>query len=275
MRISEIMTGDVVSVPPDCSLDDATRLFESCRFRHLPVVEKERLVGMISDRDVALATGWILSSYRNAAENNGPLTVGQVMRADVFTLEVEDSIQEAVAIVLDHRVSAVPLLRRGRLAGIVTTTDLLRASRNHVPNHGWNIDPGAQVRSSMSSELITVGPDELIDEALDRCQKELVRHVPVVEAGRLVGLISDRDLRFGLGQEIVSDQVAQDEGRLEVSQTPVSALMATELVTIAPGDRLTEAADRMIEHGFGSLPVVEEGRLVGIITQTDILRSCC
>lgn len=269
------MTGEVVTVPPDCPLDDAIRLFESCRFRHLPVAEKDRLVGLISDRDIALATGWILASYRNADENSGPRTVGQIMRTDVFTLDVEASIPEAAAIILDHRINAVPLLEEGKLVGIITTTDLLRASRSDLPHHAWNIREEAHVRESMSAELTTVCPDQFMSDAIDLCRDETVRHLPVIEAGRLVGLISDRDLRFGLGQEIVSDLVAQEEGRLEVPQTPLSALMATDLVTIGPRERLTAAADCMLQHGLSALPVLDAGCLVGIITQTDVLRSCC
>ena len=275
IRIREIMTGEVVTVPPDCPLDDAIRLFESCRFRHLPVAEKDRLVGLISDRDIALATGWILASYRNADENSGPRTVGQIMRTDVFTLDVEASIPEAAAIILDHRINAVPLLEEGKLVGIITTTDLLRASRSDLPHHAWNIREEAHVRESMSAELTTVCPDQFMSDAIDLCRDETVRHLPVIEAGRLVGLISDRDLRFGLGQEIVSDLVAQEEGRLEVPQTPLSALMATDLVTIGPRERLTAAADCMLQHGLSALPVLDAGCLVGIITQTDVLRSCC
>lgn len=275
MRISEIMTREPVSVPSDCSLDDAIRLFESCRFRHLPVADKGRLIGLISDRDIALATGWILASYRNTGENSGPETVGQIMKNEVFTLPVDASVNEAAAVMLDNRISAVPLLKGDQLVGIVTSTDLLRACRADSPGFDWKIDEAAKVEGSMSSQLWTVDPDQAMADALDICQSGSVRHLLVVESGRLVGILSDRDLRFGLGQEIVSDQVAQDEGRMEVPTTPLSALMATEVVTIKTGEALTAAADLMLEHGFSSLPVMKEGRLVGIITQTDVLRSCC
>jgi len=270
-----MMTREVVTVPPDCPLDDAIRLFESCRFRHLPVTEKDRLVGLISDRDIALATGWILSNYRNAHESSGPKTVGEIMRVEVLTLGVDASIHEVAAVVLDHRIGAVPLLDGDKLVGIITTTDLLRASRTEPGQSDWHIRPEVRVRESMSTTLSIVEPDQTMEEAIDLCRNGSVRHLPVVEAGRLVGIISDRDLRFGLGQEIVSDLVAQEEGRLEVPRTPLSALMATDLVTIEPQAPLTAAADLMLKHGFSALPVLDGGRLIGIITQTDVLRSCC
>ena len=275
MRVSEIMTREVVSVPSGCPLDEAIRLFESCRFHHLPVADKGRLIGMISDRDIALATGWILASYRSTEDNSGPETVGQIMRTEIFTLPVNASVNDAAALMLDNRISAVPLLEDDKLVGIVTSTDLLRACRADSPGFDWKIDPKAKVESAMSKQLHTVDPDQTMADAIDICQNGSVRHLLVVEASRLVGILSDRDLRFGLGQEIVSDLVAQDEGRMEIPRTPLSALMATEVVTIQAGEALVTAADSMLENGFSSLPVMKGHQLVGIITQTDVLRSCC
>jgi CBS domain-containing protein len=269
------MISEVVSVAPTRSLDDAIRLFESCRFHHLPVAEKGRLVGMISDRDIALATGWILSSYRHAEESSGPQLVGEIMRTEVHTLTADATFPEAAALILDHRISAVPLLEGDELVGIITSTDLLRTCREGNPQRDWSIREGARVKDSMSRELTTVSPDDAMKDAIDLCNDAKVRHLLVIEEGRLAGVLSDRDIRFGLGQEIVSDLVAQAEGRMEVSRTPVSALMATEVVTIGLGEPLTVAADLMLENGFGALPVLDAGQLVGIITQTDILRSCC
>ncbi len=275
MRTSEIMTREVVSVAPEYTLDETIRLFEACRFRHLPVLEKGCLVGMISDRDIALATGWILASYRHAKENSGPQTVGQIMRTDVITMAPDSTINAVAKLMLDKRINSVPLIEEDQLAGLVTTTDLLRACRHGKSGFDWKIREGARVEESMSTEVCTITPDQLMTEAIDLCQDESVRHLPVLDAGELVGIISDRDLRFGLGQEIVSDMVAQEEGRLEVPRTPLSALMTTTVVTINALESLEAAADSMLEHGFSALPVVQGGQLIGIITQTDVLRSCC
>jgi len=275
MKVTEIMSRDLVCAAPDCPLDEAIRMFEAHPFRHLPVVDSGQLVGMVSDRDISLSTGWVLASHRSHAEGSGPRAVSEIMRREVKSLGEEDEVASAAKLFLDERIGALPVIDEGRIVGLITTTDLLQACREDDPGFDWKIRPKDPVEKWMTADVHTVSPDTAIFDALDICHEKGVRHLPVVEDGQLVGMISDRDLRFGLGQEIVSDQVAQDEGRLEVSQTPVSALMTVEVITIGQDDLLTTAADRMLEHGFSALPVLKGGRLAGILTQADLLRSCC
>jgi acetoin utilization protein AcuB len=130
------------------------------------------------------------------------------------------------------------------------------------------------VGASMTTEVCTANPEMMMEDAIDLCQEHSMRHLPILEQGALVGMISDRDLRFGLGQEIVSDIRAQEEGRMEIPRTQVSALMSADVITIGADRTLEHAAETMLEHGFSALPVVRKGELVGILTNTDILRSC-
>lgn len=274
MKVSKVMTREVISVAPECPLDEAIRLFESCRFRHLPVAQKGELVGMISDRDIALATGWILTAYRQGEDSSGPSKVEEIMRREVVSLGPGEPLSAAAAVVLDHRVGAIPIEAGGELQGIVTTTDLLRACRSADADSDWRLPDGVKVVQAMTRDVRTVEPELLMEDAIDLCQEEHIRHLPIVEGGKLVGMVSDRDLRFGLGQEIVSDMLAEEEGRLEIPQTPLSALMSLEVVTICAEASLAEAADVLLERGFSALPVLEGNCLVGILTSTDLLRSC-
>lgn len=275
MNISEIMTREIVSAQPNCPLDDAIQLFESHRFRHLPVLEEGRLVGILSDRDIALATGWILSNYRSTDDNSAPQRVVQIMTRDVHSLPASADASDAAELILEHRISAVPVLEGGAVVGLLSTTDLIRAASDRGASSDWKLREGAHVDDWMSRDVKTVGPDTAMLDALDLCKLSGVRHLPVLERGRLVGMISDRDLRFGLGQEIASDLVAQDEGRLEEVSIPITGLMTPEVVTVELGSSLQIAAERMLSGGFSALPVVQGDDLVGMLTQTDLLRSCC
>ena len=274
MKVAKVMTREVVSVASDCPLDEAIRLFESCRFRHLPVEERGLLVGMISDRDIALSTGWVLAAYRQGEDGSAPSTVGQIMHEEIVSLTPDSPLSKAAAIVLDNRVGAVPVVKGQELAGIVTTTDLLRACFGRDADSDFRVPDGMSVEDAMSKDVRTASPETQLADAIDLCKGSSVRHLPIVDDGSLVGMISDRDLRFGLGQEIISDMLAQEEGRLEITQTPISALMSLQVVTIEAGEPLARAAELMLEHGFSALPVVRGGALVGIVTNTDILRSC-
>jgi len=98
-----------------------------------------------------------------------------------------------------------------------------------------------------------------------------VRHLPIVDDGQMVGIVSDRDLR-----EVTSRLLAEGVTDLSgILNAPVADIMSADVVSIDPESDLAEAADLMIERRIGALPVVAPGtdRLVGIISYVDILRA--
>lgn len=114
------------------------------------------------------------------------------------------------------------------------------------------------VRDVMSTKLVTVGPGESARHAYDLMRDHRFRHLPVVAEGRLVGILSDRDLR----PVLLSPGLAESR---------VAELMTEHPVTIAPDAPVEEAASLLVARKIGCLPVLEEGRLVGIVTETDLL----
>lgn len=111
----------------------------------------------------------------------------------------------------------------------------------------------------MSPDVDTVAPDTLVEEAAERMLAEDNGSVVVAEDDQLVGILTTTDF-----VRIVAERKPKDE-------TPVSAYMSTDVVTVDPQDSINDAADVMLENGFHHLPVVadEEG-VVGIVTTTDL-----
>ncbi len=275
MNVTEIMSRKVVCAAPECPLDDAIELFETHPFRHLPVISDGELVGIVSDRDVALATGWLRARQRNSDGGLGPKCVGQIMSEDLKTLSEESTAQEAAKIILKERIGALPVLHGGTVTGIVTSTDLLMASCDEALRSDWKLRSGDTVSSWMTSAVHTADPDMPLFDALDLCKEKGVRHLPVVEKGFLVGMVSDRDLRVALGQEMVHDRAAQTKGRLELMDNSLSNVMVRDVTAASVDCSLPQAVRTMLACEFSALPVQKDGRLVGILTHTDILRSCC
>ena len=114
------------------------------------------------------------------------------------------------------------------------------------------------VGNRMIKEPITVEPEDLLIRAAHKMQAGGFRRVPVVREGKLVGIVSDRDLR-------------EHRGHLE--HTKINAAMSENPLTVTPATTLEEAAQIMLERQIGGLPVVADGRLVGIITASDILKA--
>jgi acetoin utilization protein AcuB len=111
-----------------------------------------------------------------------------------------------------------------------------------------------------------------VTAAAELMRKRALRHLPVVDPrGRLVGIITDRDLRQVVFMPALRNRV-REIGELLQALT-VSDIMTRKIVVVKPGVRINEAARLMHEHKIGALPVVERGRVVGIITETDILAA--
>ena len=123
------------------------------------------------------------------------------------------------------------------------------------------------VRDSMTREVVVLSPEATAEEALAFCRERRIRHLPVVEDGRLVGIVSDRDLRS-------ATPALGDPGRAEaLGKILVSEVMAREVATARPDDPIEAAANAMRERQIGCLPVVEEAALAGIVTSSDVMEA--
>lgn len=124
-----------------------------------------------------------------------------------------------------------------------------------------------RVRDAMTREVATVGPEAGVGEAWGLCRERGIRHLPVVEGGKVVGIVSDRDLRDISPPRDTPDQ----ENTLGYAR--VREIMTAEVVTAHPLDTIEHAARVIHEHGFNCLPVEADGELAGIITSSDLVRT--
>ncbi|MDP8940865.1 MAG: CBS and ACT domain-containing protein [Actinomycetota bacterium] len=122
-----------------------------------------------------------------------------------------------------------------------------------------------QVEDSMTHEVFTVTPETTAKEALAASREKRIRHFPVVENGRLVGIFSDRDLRSA------TPALGDSARAVALEEIRVSSVMKEEVVTAHPQEPIEQAANTMREKDIGCLPVVEEGALVGILTSSDVM----
>lgn len=123
------------------------------------------------------------------------------------------------------------------------------------------------IEEIMHRQVHTVGPETTLKQALQLLQEHRIRHLPVMEGERLLGIVTDRDLREA-GPSILGNPPQDD-----TLHQPVSSIMKKEVITAHPLDFIEDAARLMYEHRIGCLPVLQEGRLVGIVTQTDVLHT--
>jgi acetoin utilization protein AcuB len=131
-----------------------------------------------------------------------------------------------------------------------------------------------KVSDLMTEKVITLNPDDKMDQAFTFLNFERIRHLPVVEKNRVVGMISDRDIKKFLGSLTSKPPQFKNEERSHTIKTrKVRTMMKRGIVTISPTAEAAEAATIMIQRKIGALPVVKDGILKGIITTSDILRG--
>ena len=128
------------------------------------------------------------------------------------------------------------------------------------------------VRELMTGAVITAPPWMPILEARNLMVKERIRHLPVrAPGGELLGMITDRDIRLNLPSQATSLSVWEIKHLL--SKLTVDEVMTQAVITVGPDRPAREAARLMMEHQIGALPVEDGGCLVGIVTETDVLRA--
>ena len=121
------------------------------------------------------------------------------------------------------------------------------------------------VRDLMTTDPVTVTPQTSLADGLQRMANRRVRHLLVLDGdGNVVGIVSDRDLALFYDP----DGIAPDSWQ----QVEISRLMTSKPVTIGSAAPLAEAARTLIESGFSALPVVDNGQLVGVLTERDFVK---
>jgi acetoin utilization protein AcuB len=128
-----------------------------------------------------------------------------------------------------------------------------------------------RVQDIMTITYITVAPETPVLEARQLMMEKRIRHLLVTNGGKLAGIVTDRDIRLNLPSPATSLSVWEINYLL--AKMTVGGVMTKDVITISPAQAAREAAQVMVDNKIGALPVVSSGQLVGIITETDVLRE--
>jgi acetoin utilization protein AcuB len=124
------------------------------------------------------------------------------------------------------------------------------------------------VEEIMKTSIIVLTPEDTIETAINSIRNNKIRHIPVVnEQNRVIGIVSDRDIKDA------TPSIFQHSDVSEELQKPLKLIMKTEVITGHPLDFVEEVAALFFEHRISCLPIVKEDKLVGIVTETDLLHT--
>ena len=255
MKVHDIASFDPITIEVTASLDEAQRLMNEHDIRHLPVMKGATLVGVLSERDVLASTGWIPDGKRAARP------VEDVMRSPVVTVEPEDSTVTAALELVLRRVGCLPVLRADRLVAILTELDLLRAFVIARENGDLGDEEDPPLADLMTREVLTASPDRSIDEAVAILRAHDIHHLPIVDGDTYVSIVSDRDLRAAAGSGLAGT-------------TPLSRILPRPTLRALESEPASAAARAMLDHKIGSLPILRDHALRGILSVKDLMEHC-
>jgi CBS domain-containing protein len=272
-EIMAIATHDVISVPPTQSIMGAVEQMTKCGFRRLPVTDAgtKKLRGIITSGDVINFMGGGDKYQLVQVRHNGNLlgavneSVRTIMTQQLTTLPHTARISDAVDIIVGRKIGGLPIVDDGGvLTGIVTERDVLRV----LAAEHRKID----VEDVMSSSLRITAPDCPISTVTHDMTKYRFRRLPVVSDDVLYGIITATDIMRYLGSREVFSRLTTGNMK-EVTGLPVRTLIAGDLFTTTPDKSINEAAREMLDKNIGALPVIEDSRLIGMVTEFDLVRA--
>jgi CBS domain-containing protein len=262
MRVRDIMRPARWIIGPDDSLGRAERIMAHRRVHQLLVIDSGALAGLLSDRDVL--------DYRAGATSDEDwwrTPVRHAMEAIPATATPDETVQAAIDRLAKSPVDVLPVVEHGFLIGQLTATDLFEAEQIPIERTTHALTVG----DAMTEPAVSVGPTDSLLDAAKLMVDHQVRHLPVVEDGAVVGMLSDRDIRTVAGDPVRYAEAREGD---EAHALDVRDAMAPTALTIHANRPLRDLAHELADERIGALPVVDaDGKLVGIVSYVDALRA--
>lgn len=259
MQIKNLMSEDLITVDKDQNLSDALKLLRKHNVSRLPVTNNKELVGIISERDIANKLG--SSKYESMPASR--LHISSVMVKDVLTVPQTMQLEEVAKLMLDNGIGSVPVMDDGKMVGIVSKADFVTLAT------GIAFDK-ITVKEIMTKDVVHVSSAERLVHARRLMLEAHVGRLPVIDEDKLVGMITSKDLMRAFID--FRKKVPEKYQKSQIKEVLVEDIMSNNPIFVSKDMSITEVSEIMIDTGFNGLPVVDGTEVIGIITQTDILR---
>ncbi len=275
-RSGDIMTiasRDVVTIPPTMPIIDAVKTMMGRGFRRLPIADAgtRRLKGIVTSQDIV---DFLAGGERNLVVKNrfkGNLlsainaSISEIMEENVISLNEKDSLRDALNTMLKEQIGGIPITDdKGKVSAIISEKDFVFFVSGIIT--------GMTVDDYMSKKIITASSEMSIGNASKSMINNGFRRLPVVRDDVLIGIVTASDIMRFLGSGDIFNKLVTGNAK-EVFEVPIRALIRRDVVFTSSEIDLGEAASVMLDKNVGSLPVLEEDELKGIITERDFVRT--
>ena len=275
-HISELVgaaSPDVVTVPPTTTIMGAIKTMTFYGFSRLPIADAgtKRLMGFVTSVDIVDFLGGGLRHNLLQEKYGGNIftainaDIREIMSDKLTYTSDSASLNDVLNLMYEKNVGGLPIVDEDtRIKAIITEEDFVRFCRG--------LDTGLAVESFMSPNVVTAPAQTTIEKMTRMIIQKGFRRMPVVQDGVLMGMVTASDIMKYLGSGAAFEKVVTgDIG--EVMNQPVKSLIKRSLLTTEKKVDLGQAARKMLDSDIGSLPVMDKGSLVGILTERDYVRA--
>ena len=275
-HISELVgaaSPDVVTVPPTTTIMGAIKTMTFYGFSRLPIADAgtKRLMGFVTSVDIVDFLGGGLRHNLLQEKYGGNIftainaDIREIMSDKLTYASDSASLNDVLNLMYEKNVGGLPIVDEDtRIKAIITEEDFVRFCRG--------LDTGLAVESFMSPNVVTAPAQTTIEKMTRMIIQKGFRRMPVVQDGVLMGMVTASDIMKYLGSGAAFEKVVTgDIG--EVMNQPVKSLIKRSLLTTEKKVDLGQAARKMLDSDIGSLPVMDKGSLVGILTERDYVRA--
>jgi CBS domain-containing protein len=272
-EIMAIATRDVISVPPTMSIIGAVEEMTIHGFRRLPVTDAGtlRIQGIVTAGDIIDFMGGGSRFNLVQIKHKGNLiaaineSIREIMTEHLVTLDPGASIEEVIETIVTKKIGGLPIVdEHDILRGIVTERDVLRGLANE--------NSTLIVEDIMTTDLHITSPDAPIGMVTKEMVSHHFRRFPIVSEEVLFGIVTASDIMKYLGAgEAFEKMITGDVS--DVMTLPVRTLIDGTLHTTSPEKNINETAREMLEKDVGALPVIEDSRLIGLVTEFDLVKA--
>lgn len=256
MKIKEIMTTKIISVDKDDSLKLVLDLMKKHDITKIPVLEEKKFFGLATDNVIAYKLG----SIRKRGITASRLHASSVTEKEVLVVSPDEDVKNILKTVGEPGPTMLPVVENDKLVGVVTKADLLPLVKSKN-----------QLHSIMQKKVHAVSIDDRIVHARRIMITENVARLPVLEEKRLVGIISDIEIAHAFASLKKAFSLGRQKHHLD--ELLVKDVMRSPVVWTNPSMSIFDAAQLMMKQNIGALPLIENEKLVGMVTRTDLLRS--
>ncbi|WP_292737009.1 CBS domain-containing protein [Methanocalculus sp.] len=268
-----ISTTNVVCVPPTMSICDGVATMTQEGFRRLPITDagSGQLRGIITVSDIVdfMGGGDRYNLVKKKHQGNFLSAINESLRSimteQVMTLSESDDIDDAIDMIVNKRHGGAPIINdESGVVGMVTEHDLLKALFQ-----GQSL---LSVEDVMSESPRVTNPDCSIADVARQMNKYHFRRLPVVSDDVLFGIVTATDIMKYVGSGEVFRKI-QSGDVSEVTALPIRSIMTGSLQTTTPEKSINDIAREMVQKRIGAFPVTEDARLIGMITEFDLVRT--